>query len=111
MHDTAIYVPSRDDNCRLANRQLFVLMILFGLIRPGIIGQLIEKSDLRLFGIGEPNRSRSVMETELWFPLWRLPGREICPLIVERGTVSNHIVKLDAGMNASVMARCIYRGV
>ena len=38
-----IYVPSRDDNCRLANRQLFVLMILFGLIRPGIIGQLIER--------------------------------------------------------------------
>ena len=43
-----IYVPSRDDNCRLANRQLFVLVILFGLIRPGIIGQLIERSDLRL---------------------------------------------------------------
>ena len=42
-----IYVPSRDDNCRLANRlanrQLFVLMILFGLIRRGIIGQLIER--------------------------------------------------------------------
>ena len=43
LHDTDIYVPSRDDNCRLANRQLFVLMILFGLIRPGIIGQLIER--------------------------------------------------------------------
>ena len=43
LHDTDIYVPSRDDNCRLANRQLFVLMILFGLIRPGIIGRLIER--------------------------------------------------------------------
>ena len=37
-----IYVPSSDDNCRLADRQLFVL-ILFGLIRPGIIGRLIER--------------------------------------------------------------------
>ena len=56
LHDTAIYVPSRDDNCRLANRQLFVLRILFGLIGSGFIGRLIERSDLRLFGIEEPNR-------------------------------------------------------
>ena len=47
LHDTDIYVPSRDDNCRLTDRQLFVL-ILFGLIGSGIIGQLIERSDLRL---------------------------------------------------------------
>ena len=36
LHDTDIYVPSCDDNCRLANRQLFVLRILFRLIGSGI---------------------------------------------------------------------------
>ena len=56
-------------------------------------------SDLRLFGIKEPNRSRSAMETELGFLIWRLPEREICLLLVERGTVSNHIVKIRC-MNA-----------
>ena len=94
LHDTGIYVPSRDDNCRLANRQLFVLMILFGLIRPGIIGQLIERK----------------WSTVVWH--WRVqpfpfcngnrigvPSLEIarvgnCPLIMERDTVSNHIVKI-----------------
>ena len=85
LHDTEIYVPSRDDNCRLANRQLFVLRILFKLIGSGIIGRLIERSDLRLFGIEESNRSRSVMEAELGFPLWRLPEREIVPSLW-RGT-------------------------
>ena len=61
MHDTEIYVPSRDDNCRLADRQLFVL-VLFRLIGPGIIGRLIERSDLRLFGILESNRSPMVVK-------------------------------------------------
>ena len=105
LHDTDIYVPSRDDNCRLANRQLFVLRILFRLIGSGIIGRLIERSDLRLFwhwraqpplrlfGIEESNRSRSVMENRIGVPSLEIAREGNCPLIMERDTVSNHIVK------------------
>ena len=91
LHDTEISVPSRDDNCRLANRQLFVLMILFGLIRPGIIGRLIERKwpTVVWHWIAQPfpfcNGNRiGVLSLDI--------AREgNCPLIMERDTVSKII--------------------
>ena len=100
-----ICVPSRDDNCRLANRQLFVLRILFridwiGVHRstywekwPTVVWHWRAQPPLRLFGSGEPNRSRSVMENRIGVPSLEIAREGNCPLIMERDTVSNHIVK------------------
>ena len=60
----------------------------------GIIGQLIERSDLRLFGIEESNRSRSVMENRIGVRSLEIARERNCSLIMERNTVSNHIVKI-----------------
>ena len=89
-----IYVPSRDDNCRLANRQVFVLMILFGLIRPGIIGQLIERKWPTAFWHWRAQPFPFCNGNRIGVPSLEIAREGNCPLIIERGTVSNHIVKI-----------------
>ena len=63
------------------------------MIGSGFIGRLIERSDLRLFGIEESNRSHSAMENRIGVPSLGIAREGNCPLIMERDTVSNHIVK------------------
>ena len=93
LHDTGIYVPSRDDNCQLANRQLFVLMILFGLIRPGIIGQLIERKWPTVVWHWRAQPFPFCNGNRIGVPSLGIAREGNCPLIMERDTVSNHIVK------------------
>ena len=88
------YVPSRDDNCRLANRQLFVLMILFGLIRPRIIGQLIERKWPTVVWQWRAQPFPFCNGNRIGVPSLEIAREGNCPLIMERDTVSNHIVKM-----------------
>ena len=93
LHDTEFRVPSRDDNCQLANRQLFVLMILFGLIRPGIIGQLIERKWPTVVWHCRAQPFPFCNGNRIGVPSLEIAREGNCPLIMERDTVSNHIVK------------------
>ena len=89
-----IYVPSRGDNCRLANRQLFVLMILFGLIRSGIIGQLIERKRPTVVWHWRAQPFPFCNGNRIGVPSLGIAREGNCSLIIERGTMSNHIVKI-----------------
>ena len=107
MHDTEIVVPSRDDNCSIGQSTVICTGDpFFGLIGSGLIGQLIEKSDLRLWAlirVQPPLRLWALIRVQ---PFLFCSGKQNWGSLSgdcqrgkfapssEWGTVSNHIEKI-----------------
>ena len=83
------------------HRAIFVLRILFRLIGSGLIGQLIEKSDLRLWALIRVQPFPFCSGKQNWGSLSGDCQRGKFAPSSERGTVSNHIEKIRC-LNAPV---------